>query len=638
MDADLFDSWFRLADKDRDNRISGVEAVEFFQRANLPQETLFKIWSLVAGDNAFLTKPQFYSTLRLVSLAQQSGGVMPEGAARSTLIGVGPPLPAPTLAGLQQPQQLPQLISQPQPGSASVGAAKPPQAGGAFPPMQPSQAQQYGSIFSQMDNDRDGFVQGSDCIQAFQRWGLPKATLKDVWQVVAGNDGRLSQQQFVQCLYLMDQAKRGQAPPAKLPEGPFPPMAATPQISPGGGGVPGGRREGPTGFSIADTQRAEYDVFSNELPIPEMPPKRAWQAPASAPSADSAVPLPGESALSQQPPAQRQRLEGMAKDGREAEQELSKAQSETQIAKEREAAFQLALQELTLFKSRTSAALLQVQERAAQATSQADAMQQQYEAAWAGAEDTHRTGRRLLDALTKAKGRRAEMTTKLEELERDIAHLGQHSEEQVDAEEAAANRLSEEVAAAEAKKASLELRVQVVSSEREKLEQQLATLQGGVAEAEEQLAEQQEAIASIREQAASVDIPEEAQLLGAGGKDSDEPPGPRILQWSDFVTAGAADWEDFEDEGFTVVDALPNEERYEANPGASARSRISPAPASPSTQAPARDSNGDEDLEEEPAEDADAELADTAKSGELSGTGPKALPSGGAFIGGAYAV
>lgn len=35
------------------------------------------------------------------------------------------------------------------------------------------------------------------------------------------------------------------------------------------------------------------------------------------------------------------------------------------------------------------------------------------------------------------------MTTKLEELERDIAHLGQHSDEQVDAEEAAANKLTE---------------------------------------------------------------------------------------------------------------------------------------------------------------------------------------------------
>lgn len=40
------------------------------------------------------------------------------------------------------------------------------------------------------------------------QWGLPKGTLKDVWAAVAGDEGYLSQQQFVQCLYLMDNAKR----------------------------------------------------------------------------------------------------------------------------------------------------------------------------------------------------------------------------------------------------------------------------------------------------------------------------------------------------------------------------------------------------------------------------------------------
>ena len=30
------------------------------------------MWSMVAGNNPFLTKPQFYSTLRLISLAQVS--------------------------------------------------------------------------------------------------------------------------------------------------------------------------------------------------------------------------------------------------------------------------------------------------------------------------------------------------------------------------------------------------------------------------------------------------------------------------------------------------------------------------------------------------------------------------------------
>ena len=52
------------------------------------------------------------------------------------------------------------------------------------------------------------FLQGGDCFGAFMQWGLPKGTLKDVWAAVAGDEGYLSQQQFVQCLYLMDNAKR----------------------------------------------------------------------------------------------------------------------------------------------------------------------------------------------------------------------------------------------------------------------------------------------------------------------------------------------------------------------------------------------------------------------------------------------
>ena len=57
---------------------------------------------MVAGEAGALTKPQFYSTLRLISLAQASGGDLPEAAARSALVGIGPALPAPalhTLAG-----------------------------------------------------------------------------------------------------------------------------------------------------------------------------------------------------------------------------------------------------------------------------------------------------------------------------------------------------------------------------------------------------------------------------------------------------------------------------------------------------------------------------------------------------------
>lgn len=42
-DQELFDSWFRFADADRDNVIGGADAVSFFSRSGLPQETLFKV-------------------------------------------------------------------------------------------------------------------------------------------------------------------------------------------------------------------------------------------------------------------------------------------------------------------------------------------------------------------------------------------------------------------------------------------------------------------------------------------------------------------------------------------------------------------------------------------------------------------
>ena len=43
MDAELFERWFAIADQDHDGVVSGAEAVEFFIRSNLTQETLFQV-------------------------------------------------------------------------------------------------------------------------------------------------------------------------------------------------------------------------------------------------------------------------------------------------------------------------------------------------------------------------------------------------------------------------------------------------------------------------------------------------------------------------------------------------------------------------------------------------------------------
>lgn len=41
--VDLFDAYFRRADLDRDGRISGSEAVAFFQTTNLPKHVLAQV-------------------------------------------------------------------------------------------------------------------------------------------------------------------------------------------------------------------------------------------------------------------------------------------------------------------------------------------------------------------------------------------------------------------------------------------------------------------------------------------------------------------------------------------------------------------------------------------------------------------
>ena len=108
-DQELFEAWFRTADRSGTGALAGRDAVAFFGRAGLSQATLFQvcerdgeggrgsvlrggeqkknagardahpsstnppfpqIWQAVAGDAPSMTKPQFYSALCLVSLAQ----------------------------------------------------------------------------------------------------------------------------------------------------------------------------------------------------------------------------------------------------------------------------------------------------------------------------------------------------------------------------------------------------------------------------------------------------------------------------------------------------------------------------------------------------------------------------------------
>lgn len=76
---DQFEAFFKRADLDQDGRISGNEAVTFFQASNLPRQVLAQIWTIADPNRTgFLGRQEFYNALKLVTVAQSKRDLTPE--------------------------------------------------------------------------------------------------------------------------------------------------------------------------------------------------------------------------------------------------------------------------------------------------------------------------------------------------------------------------------------------------------------------------------------------------------------------------------------------------------------------------------------------------------------------------------
>ncbi|XP_057958707.1 uncharacterized protein LOC131151482 [Malania oleifera] len=120
----LFDMYFRRADLDGDGRISGAEAVAFFQGSNLPKNVLAQVW-MHADQNriGFLGRAEFYNALKLVTVAQSKRELTPD-IVKAALYGpAAAKIPAPKI----------NLVATPAPQSTSNVAAPVTQLGGAAP-------------------------------------------------------------------------------------------------------------------------------------------------------------------------------------------------------------------------------------------------------------------------------------------------------------------------------------------------------------------------------------------------------------------------------------------------------------------------------------------------------------------------
>ncbi|KAL5562330.1 hypothetical protein UlMin_032077 [Ulmus minor] len=115
--VDLFDAYFRRADLDGDGRISGAEAVAFFQGSGLPKQVLAQIWAHADSRQAgFLSRPEFYNALKLVTVAQKRE-LTPE-LVKAALYG-------PAAAKIPAPQINLMATPSPQPNSAAAAPATP---------------------------------------------------------------------------------------------------------------------------------------------------------------------------------------------------------------------------------------------------------------------------------------------------------------------------------------------------------------------------------------------------------------------------------------------------------------------------------------------------------------------------------
>ncbi|KAL7588789.1 hypothetical protein Lser_V15G39732 [Lactuca serriola] len=127
--TDQFESYFKRADLDQDGRVSGAEAVSFFQASGLPKSVLAQIWTIADQNRTgYLGRQEFFNYLKLVTVAQSKRDLTPD-IVKAALYGpASSKIPAPQI----NLSALPAGPAPPQMGSTPIRAPSPQ----GYPPQQ----------------------------------------------------------------------------------------------------------------------------------------------------------------------------------------------------------------------------------------------------------------------------------------------------------------------------------------------------------------------------------------------------------------------------------------------------------------------------------------------------------------------
>ncbi|MCJ1314216.1 hypothetical protein MMC25_007896 [Agyrium rufum] len=231
----------------QDGLLSGVSAKQIFDRAQLPNDVLIRIWNLSDTEQrGMLSITEFIIAMHLLAsfkigamralpqtlppglyeaaarrgapLRQQTTGsrptsdVPPGGGIPRQFTGNGP---VRTSSPLARPPQVAQL--QTGPASSSSNWA-----------VTPAEKSQFDTIFARVDTGSRGVITGEQAVGFFSNSRLPEEDLEKVWDLADINaEGQLNRDEFAVAMHLIRlQLGRGNGPsriPDKLPPNLIPP-------------------------------------------------------------------------------------------------------------------------------------------------------------------------------------------------------------------------------------------------------------------------------------------------------------------------------------------------------------------------------------------------------------------------------
>eukprot|EP01089_Gocevia_fonbrunei_P000522 TRINITY_DN1053_c0_g1_i2.p1 TRINITY_DN1053_c0_g1~~TRINITY_DN1053_c0_g1_i2.p1 ORF type:complete len:446 (-),score=93.20 TRINITY_DN1053_c0_g1_i2:26-1363(-) len=185
VEREKFEEIWIKADTDGDGYVTGPQARDLFGRSNLDTVDLGKIWNLSdINKDGKLDKEEFIISMVLINYRLK-----------------GKPLPNTLPVSLLPPKSPEQLQLERE------------------LTLIPSERAKYEEIFTQADTDNDGYVTGPQARDLLGRSGLPQNDLAKIWILAdADSDGKLTNEEFVVAMFLINTKMKGKSIPDILPD------------------------------------------------------------------------------------------------------------------------------------------------------------------------------------------------------------------------------------------------------------------------------------------------------------------------------------------------------------------------------------------------------------------------------------